>query len=68
MFEKKRNLDRNFRENYWGMVVTDAISGEFLKMNPRYADMHGYSIPDLIGKSIYDVFAPEHHKRPSRNQ
>jgi PAS domain S-box-containing protein len=54
--------DRIFAENYWGMMVCDAITGELLKMNICYADMHGYSISELIGKSIYDVFALGYHK------
>ena len=54
--------DRIFAENYWGMMVCDAISGEILKMNLCYAEMHGYSTFELIGKSIYDVFAPECHE------
>ena len=51
-----------FAENYWGMMVCDAITFDFLKINQCYAEMHGYSIHELIGKSIYDVFAPECHK------
>ncbi len=54
--------DRIYTESYWGIMVCDAISGELLKMNFCYADMHGYSISELIGRSIYDVFAPGHHK------
>jgi len=53
---------RIFNESYWGMMACDAISGDFLKVNPCYAEMHGYSTSELINKSIYDVFAPECHK------
>lgn len=55
------NWDRIFTESYWGMMMCDAITDELLKMNISYAEMHGYSISELIGKSIYDVFAPGHH-------
>lgn len=55
--------DRIFTENYWGMIISDVCSGELLKVNPRYAEMIGYNSPDgLIGKSIYDVYAPECHQ------
>ncbi|MFZ3101132.1 MAG: ATP-binding protein [Desulfitobacteriaceae bacterium] len=54
--------ERIFTENYWGMVVSDSISGEILKTNPHYAAMHGYSIPELIGKSMKDVYAPDCQK------
>ncbi|MBC2722398.1 MAG: PAS domain S-box protein, partial [Desulfosporosinus sp.] len=39
--------DRIFNESYWGMMVCDAISGDFLKVNPCYAEMHGYSSSEL---------------------
>ncbi|SPF49625.1 Sensory box protein [Candidatus Desulfosporosinus infrequens] len=54
--------ERIFTENYWGMVVSDVLNGELLKVNPRYAEMIGYSTTELIGKSIYDVYAPEYHQ------
>lgn len=54
--------DRIFKESYWGIMICDAITSEFLNMNSCYAEMHGYSTEELIGKSIYDVFAPECHK------
>ena len=55
--------NRIFKENSWGMVVCDVNSGELLKVNLRYAEMHGYSPSELIGKSIYTLLcAPGHHQ------
>jgi len=54
--------ERIFTESNWGMVVSNTENGELLKMNPVFADMHGYCLHELIGKSMYDVFAPECHK------
>lgn len=54
--------DRIFTENYWGMVISDVLSGELIKVNPRYAEMLGYSTHEMIGKTIYDVYAPECHQ------
>ncbi len=54
--------ERIFAENYWGMVLSDALSGKLLKMNPHFAAMHGYSILELVGKSMYDIYAPECHE------
>jgi len=54
--------DRIFTDSNWGMVVSNAKNGELLKMNPVFAEMHGYCIHELIGKSMYDIFAPECHK------
>lgn len=55
------NWERIFKESYWGMMVCDAITDELLKVNNCYAEMHGYSISELLGKTIYDVFAPKYH-------
>jgi len=60
--DDNRIWGRIFTESTWGMVVSDAKNGELLKMNPIFADMHGYSIHELIGKSMYDEFLPEWHK------
>ena len=65
--------NRIFIEKRWGVVVCDVNSGELLKVNPRYAEMHGYCPAELIGKSIYNLLcAPGHHQdilqiRPIRN-
>lgn len=55
--------DRIFTENYWGMVISDVLTDELIKVNPRYAEMLGYSAHELIGKSIYDIYAPEFHQK-----
>jgi two-component system, sporulation sensor kinase A len=60
--EDNRIWDRIFVENYWGMMVCDATTGELIKTNPSYEKMHGYGPSELLGKSIYDVFAPECHQ------
>ncbi|MDO0822378.1 ATP-binding protein [Desulfosporosinus nitroreducens] len=55
--------ERIFLEIRWGMVVADASNGKMLKVNPHYAEMHGYSISELIGKCMYDLLcAPGHQK------
>ena len=54
--------ERIFTENYWGMVVTDVLNAELLKVNPRFAEMLGYTTTELIGKSSYDIYAPEFHQ------
>lgn len=60
--EEKASWERVFAESYWGMMFCDAMSSEFLRVNSCYAEMHGYSPQELLGKTIYDVFAPECHK------
>ncbi|AET66413.1 PAS domain S-box [Desulfosporosinus orientis DSM 765] len=61
--EDNRFWGKFFLENSWGMVIADTIDGKMLRVNPRYAQMHGYQPLELIGKSIYDVIcAPGHQK------
>lgn len=61
--EDNETWNRIFAENYWGMVVTDVLNARLLKVNPRFAEMLGYSTQELIGKSIYDVYSPEYHQK-----
>jgi PAS domain S-box-containing protein len=48
-----------FEHAEWGIVVSsgDLKSLEF--MNPAFAEMHGYTVEELSGRPISDVFAPE---------
>ncbi|AFQ42786.1 ATP-binding protein [Desulfosporosinus meridiei] len=54
--------NRLFLEVNWGMVVVDAKSGKALKVNRSYAEMHGYSPLELIGKSVYGLVCAPGHK------
>ncbi|MGC7873046.1 PAS domain S-box protein [Desulfosporosinus sp. SYSU MS00001] len=54
--------DRIFTESYWGMMICDAVSLELLKVNPSYEQMHGYETAELLGRTVYDLFAPECRK------
>ena len=44
-----------------GIVITDG--GKILEANEAYAGMHGYERSELIGRSVFDVVAPEHRNR-----
>ncbi|TGE33661.1 PAS domain S-box protein [Desulfosporosinus sp. Sb-LF] len=59
--EDKEIWDRIFTENPWGIAVSDAISGELLKVNPRYTDMHGYCAEELLGRSMYGLLCASGH-------
>ncbi|EGW36740.1 PAS domain S-box protein [Desulfosporosinus sp. OT] len=61
--EDNEMWDRIFTENYWGMLISDVLTGQLIKVNSRYAEMLGYNAHELIGKSIYDVYAPEFHQK-----
>ncbi|MFA5782754.1 MAG: PAS domain S-box protein [Bacteroidales bacterium] len=48
-----------FEHAEWGVIV-ESTDGKILElMNPAFAKMHGYTVEELTGKSVLDVFAPE---------
>ncbi|MBC8182505.1 PAS domain S-box protein [candidate division KSB1 bacterium] len=47
-----------FEHAEWGIVVCSADGKTLEMMNPAFARMHGYSVEELTGRPIVDVFAP----------
>jgi PAS domain S-box-containing protein len=43
----------------WGIVVSSADGKALGLMNPAFARMHGYTVDELTGKPIVEVFAPK---------
>jgi PAS domain S-box-containing protein len=54
-----RQWEHLFKHSESGVVLTDPVRGVVLQGNPAYARMHGYSIDELKGMAIVEVFAPE---------
>jgi len=50
-----------FERAEWGIVFGLKDSDRLELMNPAFARMHGYSVVELTGRPIRDVFAPECH-------
>lgn len=48
-----------FENSEWGVVVSSPDGKHLGMMNPAFARMHGYTVEELTGKPIVDVFAPE---------
>ncbi|MBF0582852.1 MAG: response regulator [Magnetococcales bacterium] len=48
-----------FEHAEWGVVVGNATGNTLELMNPAFARMHGYTVEELRGRPIADVFAPE---------
>lgn len=46
-----------FEHADWGIATIRQDT--FTMVNPTYAKMHGYTAKELIGRSIYDIYAPE---------
>ncbi len=42
----------------FGMFVADARAGLIVDMNPTFAAMHGYSVSELLGKSLQALVPP----------
>ncbi len=57
--EKLRKWAHIFEHAEWGIVIGDPVSGILELMNPAFARMHGYTVEELIGTPITDIFAPE---------
>jgi PAS domain S-box-containing protein len=43
----------------WAVVVADPQTNTVQMANPAFARMHGYTVDDLIGRPLADIFAPE---------
>ncbi|MEQ1621857.1 MAG: PAS domain S-box protein [Methylococcales bacterium] len=50
---------RPFEFANFGLSVIDAVTNNFMAVNPTYAREHGYSQEELIGKPISMVYPPE---------
>ncbi|MBD2101426.1 PAS domain S-box protein [Leptolyngbya sp. FACHB-261] len=48
-----------FEHATWGIAVGSADGQTLEMLNPAYAQMHGYTVEELIGQPIALVFAPE---------
>ncbi len=53
-----------FENAKWGIALCNK-NNTFELMNMTFAKMHGYSVEELTGKSIYDVFNEEGHQQVS---
>lgn len=56
---KLRRLEDLFRHAQWGMAMTGPRGSVNEKVNPAYAEMHGYSEKELEGISILELYAPQ---------
>lgn len=48
-----------FEHARWGIVVSSEDGLSLAFMNPEFAKMHGYTVEELTGRPIPDVYAPE---------
>ncbi len=48
-----------FAHAQWGVVISDAEGTTLLSTNRAFAEMHGYTVDELVGRPIVDLVAPE---------
>jgi PAS domain S-box-containing protein len=61
--DELRRWETIFKSTRVGIVLANGYSQVFDLMNPAFAAMHGYTIDELVGKSIDIVFSPEERSR-----
>jgi PAS domain S-box-containing protein len=54
-----RRWEYIFNHAGWAVAIGDPFDNTLLFANPAYATMHGYTVEELIGKPVANVFAPE---------
>src|SRR5262249_28259385 len=54
-----RHWERIFQHAIWGVGVVNAVEVTFQLVNRAYAEMHGYTVEELIGQSVSKLWAPE---------
>jgi PAS domain S-box-containing protein len=57
--EAVRKWEQVFEQANWGVVIANPADNTLQAVNSAYADMHGYSVDELIGMPISCTMAPE---------
>jgi PAS domain S-box-containing protein len=61
----RRQYEKVTEQNLAGIYLIQ--DGEFVYVNPRLADIHGYNREEIMGMSPLDLIAPEERDRVQRN-
>jgi PAS domain S-box-containing protein len=57
--EALRRWELLFQHASWGIAIAEPDTHALLAINPAFAAMHGYTVDELVGRSIVETFAPE---------
>jgi PAS domain S-box-containing protein len=52
-----------FERAEWGVVIVEADATTLETMNPAFARLYGYTIEELKGKPIQDIYAPQERSK-----
>ena len=58
--ESEERFRRLSAAAFEGIAITDA--GKIVDMNSQFAEILGYEVAELVGRSVLDLVAPEHHE------
>lgn len=50
--------EQTFTHADWGIVISNPDSNTIMQINPQFARMHGYTVRELTGQPIANIFAP----------
>jgi PAS domain S-box-containing protein len=64
--EELRRWEQIFQHAGWGVAMGDPADGTLKAVNPAFAQMHGYTVEEMIGKPLADTFAPEERAQLER--
>src|SRR5262245_57948640 len=56
-----RKWEHVFQRACWGIAITEGDAGRLDWINRAYAEMHGYTVEELQGRPILDLYATERH-------
>jgi len=56
-----------FKNAGWGMQLIDAKTDRITHANQAFAQMHGYSVDEVIGRNFQDFYAPAEREAIARN-
>jgi PAS domain S-box-containing protein len=57
--EQARRWQHIFRQTELALATADAVTNTFLDVNDTFARQRGYTVEELVGRPLIDVFAPE---------
>lgn len=59
---KLQKWEHIFKHSGWGIAVSSQDGKSFELMNPIFAKMYGYTMEELVGNPVIEIFAPESRK------
>jgi PAS domain S-box-containing protein len=62
---READFSASFYSTAVGQVQADAITGRYLRVNPKFCDITGYSEQELLGMTFHDLTHPDDRKSDS---